>query len=103
MFGSEVINLDILVRGSNKVYTDVALWDEEAHALLDGQRLNEDMTAWENFQPPIKIGTNVMATGRFEWRKWKATKSKAIKKNQKKGHISVYSHEQLKVIALPKR
>jgi hypothetical protein len=80
---------------------DLALYGQEAIALLQGKRLNPEMTAWEQFQPALKKGTNIRANGPYELTKWKPTKSKKLGKLVKKGKIAIYSHEQLAVINLP--
>ena len=101
--GDIVINIDVETPGCNpRLFTDIALWGQEAHALLQGKRLSEDMSEWVQFQAPVKIGARVCVTGSWSLRSWKATKGKSKGKIQKKGYIPVYSHEQLRVVTLPK-
>ena len=101
--GDVVINIDIETPGQNpRVFTDVALWGQEAHALLQGKRLSEDLTEWVQFQAPVKVGARVQVQGSWSLRSWKATKGKSKGKTIKTGYIPVYSHEQLRVVTLPK-
>jgi hypothetical protein len=99
--GEPVVNVDVLVPGSEKVYVDLAFWGMEAIALLQGKKLNDELTDWVQFQPRVTKGARVRATGSYKIKSWKATKSKKIAKVQKKGQIAIYSHEQLTVVTLP--
>ena len=100
--GDEVINVDIRLEGSEaNSYIDLAFWGLRSHALLQGKKLSADATKWEVFQPEVKKGALVEATGFMRIKSWKPTKSKTMKKMVKKGQISIYSHDQLKVKVLP--
>ena len=101
--GQKVVNLDIEIPSpETRVFVDVALWDQEGIALLQGKRLNDDATAWVKFQPPITVGARLSVTGSYRMKDWKPTKSKAMPKTVKKGYIPVYDSAQLRVITLPK-
>lgn len=95
---SEVQNVDIAVLTDGlKIYVEIAFWDAEGIALVRGLRLTEDLTKWEKFQDPIKVGTTLRVTGPYQMKKWSGKKLK----NQKKPSVSVYNHTQIAVVRLP--
>jgi hypothetical protein len=101
--GESVINVDIELRGvPERTFVDLAFWGAEAAKLIKGKRLNDEMTKWIKFQDPIRPGVYVRATGGYKVKSWKPTKSKKLPKTVKKGQLSIYSHEQVQIIRLPK-
>ena len=91
--GDIVINIDVETPWQNpRLFTDIALWGQEAHALLQGKKLSADMSKWEQFQAPVKVGARLCVTGNWSLRSWKATKGNSKGKTIKKGYIAVYSH-----------
>ena len=102
--GTPVINLDLEIPGQTpRQFIELAFWGEVAVEFVGGRRLNEAETKWVKFQPPLKKGVHLRATGNYQTKTWKPTKSKALGKVVKKGSISVYSLDQVSIRVLPKR